>query len=351
MNQPIETDMTPQTRTSGRTREGASQSVRALLGAVVILLALGTVLGIAGAAAKSNLRRGYPAPCQLVDVGGSKMHLSCMGRGTPTVILEAGLDDFSIFWVLVQPEAAKSTRVCAYDRAGLGWSESSGSPRTIGNMAGELHSLLEAAKIDKPVVLAGHSFGGALVRMYAHEYPEEVVGMVLVDATHEDLFARIPAWQKPTGQMIGLYNTLAPVSSFGLLALAPQNIPNRGLPGESLAQFRAIAATTGYFQSANDERKAFEGNLAGLRAAGVEDLGNIPLTVLSRGIWEPPLPGLSEEDNQQAWRAWQEMQRELALMSSNSQHIVAGKSGHHIQLQQPELVIEAIRQVVQTIDQ
>ena len=340
-----------QNRVSGRKRGEASRAVRVLVGVVALALALGIVLGIACAAAKSNLRRQYPAPGQLVEVGSSKMHLNCMGHGTPTVILEAGLDDFSIFWVLVQAKVAEFTRVCAYDRAGLGWSESSDSPRTIGNMVSELHSLLAAAKIEKPFVLAGHSFGGALVRIYAHDYQEDVAGIVLVDATHEDLFIRIPAWQKPTGQMIGLYNTLAQVSSFELLALAPQNTPNRGLPGEALAQYRAIAATTGYFKSANDERKAFEGNLAVLRAAGAEDLGNIPLIVLSRGLWEPSLPDLSEAENQIAWQAWQEMQEELAALSSGSQLVVAEKSGHHVQLQQPELVIEAIRQIMQAIYQ
>ena len=131
-----------------------------------------------------------------MDVGGYRKHINCLGQGNPTVILEAGLNDFSIFWARVHPDIAKITRVCVYDRAGYGWSQPSPHPQTSETMMKELHTLLANTQIDTPYVLVGASFGGALVRLYAHGHPDEVAGMVLVDAAHDDLFSTIPTWQK-----------------------------------------------------------------------------------------------------------------------------------------------------------
>jgi pimeloyl-ACP methyl ester carboxylesterase len=132
---------------------------------------------VAGSMAKANLMKQYPFPGRLVDVRGFKMHINCVGQGSPTVILVGGLDDFTITWSLIQPEVAKASRVCSYDRAGLGWSQSSPNRRTSGNMVKELHTLLVNANVKGPHVMVGHSFGGALVQLYAHNYPDEVVGM------------------------------------------------------------------------------------------------------------------------------------------------------------------------------
>lgn len=313
-----------------------------ILALLVIVLGVGT--WVAGALARSNLKERYPAPGRLVDVGGYKMHLNCTGQGSPTVILAAGLDDFSIMWSLVQPEISKTLRVCSYDRAGLGWSESSPAPRTIENMVKELHTLLVNAKVESPYVLVGHSFSGALVRLYANAYPNEVAGMVLVDAAPEDLFLRLPLWGNAIEGKLGLYRTLAPLSSFGLLAFAPASIPNRGLPDDVLAQYRAVAVSTDYFQTGIAENEAFENNLTRIRAANIH-LGDIPLKVISRGYWDP-MPGFSDTENQQAWQTWQEMQSELLSLSSNSNQVIAEHSEHSIQLQQPEIVIDALQEIV-----
>jgi pimeloyl-ACP methyl ester carboxylesterase len=127
-----------------------------------------------------------PAPGKLVDVGGWKLHINCTGEkakpSDPTVILEAGLGDFSVEWSLVQPGIAKFARVCSYDRAGDGLSELGPHPRTFRQIVYELHTLLRNADIKPPFVLVGHSYGGWLVRLYESTYPEEVVGMVLVEA-------------------------------------------------------------------------------------------------------------------------------------------------------------------------
>ncbi len=347
----LDTDSTNGQYQFSRPRRGLIwRTGRILIGLVVFVLVLGIVTMAAGAVTKTNLARQYPPPGQLVDVGGYKMHIYCTGQGSPTVILAAGLDDYSIFWTLVQPEVSKTTRVCSYDRAGLGWSEPSPLSRTSETMVKELHTLLVNANVEGPYVMVGHSFGGALVRLYSHIYPDEVAGMVLVDGAPDDLFVRVPVWRKAIEQKLGLFRTLAPLSSFGLLALAPESIPNRGLPDEALAQYRAISAATRYFQTVIAENEAFEKNLDQVRAAGITSFGNMPLIVVSRGIWVS-LPGLSRVEDQQSWLAWQEMQSELASLSSNGKQITAEEAGHSIQLDQPDLVIDAIRQIVEATEE
>ena len=134
---------------------------RITAGILVVVIVITTVTFITGIFAKAKLARDNPPPSRMVDMGGYKMHIHCTGEGSPTVLLAAGLDDFSIFWSQVQPEIAEHTRVCSYDRAGLGWSEASPDPRTSGNMVKELHTLLVNANVEPPYVLVGHSFGGA----------------------------------------------------------------------------------------------------------------------------------------------------------------------------------------------
>jgi len=210
-------------------------------------------------------------------------------------------------------------------------------------MVRELHTLLVVAEVDPPYVLVGHSFGGALMRLYAHHYPDDITGLVLVDAAPDDLFVRVPFWRTAIEGKLGLYRTLAPMSSFGLLAFTPGSIPNRGMPEDVFAQYRSIVVSTNYFQTGIAENEAFEFNLAQVGNVNI-DLGDMPLIVLSRGYWDP-MPGFSESENQQAWQAWQDMQLELLSLSSNSSHIIAGESEHNIHLQQPDLVIDAIQSI------
>jgi pimeloyl-ACP methyl ester carboxylesterase len=213
-------------------------------------------------------------------------------------------------------------------------------------MVKELHTLLVKAGVEKPYVLVGHSFGGMNMRLYYHEYPDGVAGMVLVDSAHEEQTIRVPALQKAVGQQNGQFHTLGYMSSFGLLALSPENIPNRGYPEGALAQYRAILATTEYFKTASAETEALEESFAEVRAAQITSLGNLPLIVLSRGL-PYSLPGMSEIENQQYEQAWQVMQSELAALSTNSKQVIARQSSHYIQLQQPKLVIDAIHEIVQ----
>lgn len=316
--------------------------VRIALTGGILLILLGLATWLAGSEARSRLVRQYPPPGERVDVGGFKLHLNCIGQGNPTVILEAGLRSFSVHWALVQPEVARFTRVCAYDRAGLGWSDPGPLPRTSEVMVQELHTLLVNAQVPGPYLLVGHSFGGLNVRLFAHHFPDEVAGLVLVDAVHEELDLRISAYERANAQLNRQFRQLALLRGAGIVALFPQAIPEGGLPAGAFAQYGAILATTRYFENATAESLGLETSYAQFRAAGIGSLGEMPLFVLSRSFGEP-LPGLSTLENQRAEEQWQQLQAELAALSSNGERIMAETSGHNIPLQQPELVVEAIR--------
>ena len=311
-----------------------------------------------GAKAKAELAAKYPPPGRLVDVGGYRLHINCQGAtvaGSPTVVIEPGNGDFSLCWSHVQREAAKFTRVCTYDRAGLGWSERSPQPRTAHNLVEGLHALLARSGVEPPYVLVGHSLGGLFVRLYAHEHPDQVGGMVLVDAVHEEMFLRYPEafrrllqrGRKPMAWFLRLGEMSA---AAGLLALAPRLYPRELLsiaPEEARETYLGVmSADAKCLAAVREESGAVDDYHASVRAAHITSLGDIPLIVLSHGQAQR-VPGLSEEVNQQKEQAEQQMQVELAAQSSRGKRIVAEKSGHLIQIDQPELVVDAIRQVVE----
>jgi len=310
---------------------------------VILTLALGT--GAAGAIAKANMAKQYPAPGQLVDVGGYKMHINCTGQGSPTVILAAGTADFSTTWVYVQPEVAKLTRVCSYDRAGMGWSEPSPDPRTINATVEELHTLLVNAGVPGPYVLAGHSLGGMHMRVYARSYPDEVVGLIQVDSLHEDQVVLDPVSAEVNQENARRFRMLALLNSTGLMALVPQSIPNLGLPDDAYAQWQAVLATTPYFETTIAELLSMEGNCLEVGALETNSFGDMPLIVLSAGQGDT-VASLSDAENQRYREVWQALQPELAALSSKGKQIIAEQSGHMVQFEQPDLVIEAVREMV-----
>jgi pimeloyl-ACP methyl ester carboxylesterase len=301
---------------------------------IVILLALAGFLYENISEARD--RRFNPMPGQLVDVGGYKMHIDCMGRGTPTVILDSGLGDSYISWNKVQPEIAQFTCVCSYDRAGLGYSDSSPRPRTGKDIAEELHALLHNAGISPPYILAGHSMGGYDVRLYASLYRSAVAGMVLVDASHPEQQKHFPA---ALNDMDASWVREQEFLEFA----TPLGIPR--LLGFCASEVEARAAECN-FHSAREavaEMKAFPESAAQTATTG--SLGNLPLAVLSHDP-NKPQPDLPEDLVKPINDAWQQMQEELSHLSTRGTRVVAKNSGHYIQLDRPELVIEAVRAVV-----
>jgi pimeloyl-ACP methyl ester carboxylesterase len=293
-------------------------------------------------------RPAAPPPIgRLVDIGGYRLHLACQGKGSPTVVMEAAIGETGLLWSLVQPAVAQTTQACVYDRAGLGWSDPSPSPRTAAVMVEELHTLLATAEVPGPYVLVGHSFGGLLVRLHATRYPQEVAGLVLVDSAHEDQYRRAPSEirellpqveEQARQQFEGLKVLIESGSlDAGMLPVPP------GLPASAADTFRAlVAASPKHVDSFIAEQQAVEAIHAELR---VTSLGDLPLVVLSHG--QPmAMPGLSDEVNQTYEQLWQELQAELAGLSSQGRLIVAEGSGHYIQLERPQLVIDAIAEVV-----
>lgn len=331
-----------------------------IIGAVVLVLfVLVGLVWILGSRAKARLAAKYPPLGQMVDVGGYRMHINCQGdpAGSPTVVLDAGQGEPGLTWASVQPKVAGFARVCTYDRAGLGWSEASPKPRTASNIVEELHTLLTRADLEPPYVLVGHSAGGLYARLYNQKYPGEVAGMVLVDAAHEELDVRPPESLVKMGKrghrLMGCgFWFLQMLNSIGLLALFPDQV-NRlwfgSIPEKARETYIGIVCSdTRSFEAAGQEVATSWANLAEARAARLTTLGDIPLVVLTRGRgkWSAG-PGVSAEDAAQHNTAEDEMQAELATLSPQGKHIIAEESGHYIQVDQPELVIEAIREAVE----
>jgi pimeloyl-ACP methyl ester carboxylesterase len=274
----------------------------------------------------------------LVDIGGRSLYLECHGQGGPTVILESGLDGRGDVWNRVQPGVAAFARVCAYDRPGtLGEIDPSQDPdgppfypsrsdpvpqpRTTQDLVADLHAMLAAAEIPGPYVLAAHSAGGLVARLYASTYPEDVVGMVSVDATNENIWRDFKEHLTPAQYAMFEASTLDRAE---LEAAYPE--------AEDL--FTAPLADTPSVVQVRDARAA-----APLRP--------MPLVVLAHGIpFAPPFPGWPTDAMESVML---DAQKDLATLVPDARLVVATKSGHNIHQDQPELVIDAIAQVVAAV--
>ena len=254
-----------------------------------------------------------------VDATGRRLALTRGAVGAPTVVLETGLGAESDEWEPVQREVERFTQVCRYDRANRGRSDPAPKPRSAQDAVEDLHALLGAAKIPAPYVLVGHSLGGIIVRLYAHHYPREVAGLVLVDPAHEDQFERM--------------NPLIPA-------------PFPGEP-EELAGYRDFWNTGWRDPDRNGEGIDFLATRA--QAQTIGSLGDMPLLLLTAGsaLVKHAPPGNSDAARMQA--LWGKLQREIMQQSSDAQQILVTSSGHFIQREQPEMIVSAIRQMVEKV--
>ena len=265
-----------------------------------------------------------PPPGHLVDIGGHRLHLWCTGNGAPAVILDTGLGGSIAGWGFVQPEVARFTRACSYDRAGMGYSDPGPSPRTARRISSELAELLARSGIAGPVVLVGASIAGFGVRVFASDHPERAAGLVLVDASHEDDAHEVPRMTR----FVPLLSTLGALRlfrvSFGqsIESLAP-----------SVRQFaQATRFRTAGYQAAADE-------IIHVRESAEE---------VRRSRRKLTIPLLVVTGARGADENWRRLQQDQASLSERGCLVIARQSGHVVALEQPEIVVDAIRTVVET---
>ena len=319
------------------------------------LMAAGAIYQAMGVAADE---RRYPPPGRMIDIAGRKLHLVDRGAGGPAVVFESGISATCLSWAQVRAEVEGFARSCTYDRAWLGWSEPSNAPRTTSAIVADLHALLEAAEIPRPYILVGHSFGGMLVRAYAASYPGCVAGLLLVDPLSPS------EWLSPPAPHLRLLRFGVKLSRRGAwlarigvvraaLALlmaggrrVPQGIAKlssgrgesvisrlvgevRKMPAETWPMVRAHWCLPKSFLGMADYLQSLPASAAEAVALGEPE--TIPLTVLSAA---------------NATSAQLEEREAMAQRSPRGQHLIARKSGHWIQLDEPELVVEAIREMI-----
>ena len=299
-------------------------------------------------------------PGRLVDLGGWRLHLNCTGEARPsqpTVILEAGVGDFSVEWALVQPRVAAFARVCSYDRAGDGWSDMGPMPRTMRQIVFELHTLLARAEVPPPYLLVGQSYGGVLVRLYQTTYPAEVAGMVLVDG------GRVTPLRFVGGKLV----TLPDLATGKPLPPVQMSNPLRDADIPAAARTQIEAAARGMVPNANESREKLPEDAQRMRTWALgqvkhyvangpnafdleaeelalmiadekknpQPLGDKPLIVLTAGQRAYDRQDLEDERLK--------IQTALARLSRSGKEVIATKSGHHIHIDEPELVTSAIR--------
>lgn len=307
-----------------------------LIGLAVLISTLAFAGAIYQVIATRLSERKYPPPGRLVNVGGHRLHIHCSGpedaRGGPTVVMDAGIGECSLGWSLVQPEIAKFARVCVYDRAGLGWSEPASTARTSQQIVDELHALLINAGIEPPYVMVGHSFGGLNLRLYASQFPEEVVGMVLVDSAHEDYSIRHIL---PTYIRLGLLTAPFGIPRLFASVVVSEN-PIFAEDSKYPPAYQAIATSTKYLSTVRREWSVVDESWSQARSSK-KSLGDRPLLVL--------LPTSEHE----LFPVAKKLQTDLASRSTEGKLILVENSSHHIQHDRPETVIDAVREVVQAV--
>ena len=330
-----------------------------------VLVPLGFIIGlfILGRRARARLKARFPPPGTLVDVGdGRRLHIHATGDSStalPTVILEAGRGDISLTWADVQTELTKFTRVVSYDRAGLGWSDWSKKERTIRQVVEDLHCALIASGEKSPFVLVGHSMGGVFVRLYAQIYPDQVVGMVLVDPGHEDWMRDVNLCFRILDRfndavLLSIARLLQFLNLIGLLALMA-DCCKLGCPLVAPTQVSEAYASVFFrdnkhIRACIDEVKKTNKQFAEARAAGgTVSLGEIPVLVLSASPFPVPegcwscLASAVEHGNAQRTKQL----NELAALSSGGRLVVAEESGHHVHVDKPGVVVDGIKDVLE----
>ncbi len=283
----------------------------------------------------------YPPPGKFIEINGKKVHFLCMGRGGPTVMLDAGLSADLNWWHLVQKESCKFARVCSFDRPGYGWSDAGQEPRTSKQIVQELHQLLHSTDMTPPpYILVGHSFGGANMQLYANTYPDEVFGLILVDACHEEQSFE----ENSSGHSIltifknYLFNsTFSHHVGLSRLLMTENLRPyfSSLMPQELRNVIVAKASSVKALKARDNEMLFLKESLAQLKKSK-NALFNKPLIIIT-----------SEETNKDS--TWQAYQKELVSLSTLGKQIIAEKSSHMVNVDQPQIICAAIRELVESL--
>lgn len=318
----------------------------AICAVAILLLALLTGF-VYEQESRRSVARAFPPPGALIEVNGKLSHLYCSGgEGSPTVILEAGLNEGgSQIWEPVRPEISQLTRVCAYDQSGIMWSQRRKQPRDAEHIVADLHNLLTAAGESPPYLLVGHSLGGLMIRVFADHFRDEVAGLVFVDSSHPEQNVRFPpdVWEAMAYPSTLL---LKAISAFGVLRLESPAAPSALSPsvGEAIRGYlpQSIIGVA-------DEIEAMASIFAQAKFTG--PFGDVPTVVLTAGRWPEQLPWQLDADMlariQDVWSdLWPQLQAELAELSINTDHRIISEATHNIPLDAPEAVIAAVRDVV-----
>jgi pimeloyl-ACP methyl ester carboxylesterase len=275
-------------------------------------------------------------PGKIYDVGGYSMHLYCTGQGSPTVVLSSGLGDDSMKWAKVQPVLSKQTRVCSYDRAGFGWSQSRPGPQDANAISQQLHQLLEVAGIQRPFVLVGHSISGIYLRSYATHYPGDLAGLVfmvgatpLQDSRIPKALVKIQEDQRRKMQWQTFLMTLGWYRLQGICTSIPSG-------------FETYSAWIKADSCVPSRMNAIENELDAERTSGDETIhagpfGDLPILILSRDpkVLPPNWPASVARENSVVWN---QMQEEAKGLSEQTLRIIAKGSDHYIQNDRPDLV-------------
>jgi pimeloyl-ACP methyl ester carboxylesterase len=284
----------------------------------------------------------YPPPGELHPVNGRLMHIHCRGEGRPTIIVEQGIGGPSIDWNEINDRMAKITRVCDYDRAGMGYSEPAYEPTSAIDVVRNLHALLDEAKIDDDVVFVGWSAGGLYAREYYRQFPERVKGMVLVDSPHEQTLQRMPPQPSNRENLDRLMRKYY-LAQFGWLRLNGEiedMYVDSPLPEHDRQRLVAIFQKSHTFRTLVDEGLGLEQDFS--KGATPPNLGDLPVIVIAEGA--PRHPYLKEN-----LALLHELQREIAGLSTDGRFVIAGKSAHFIHRTEPDLILQAAQDVVEAV--
>ncbi|OBR63448.1 alpha/beta hydrolase [Paenibacillus oryzae] len=317
----------------------------------ISLILLAVMVGFIGsgflyeAIASHTAVKNYPPPGKMVDAGGYSLHMVKKGSGAPAIIFEAGSGETSLSWRDVPDQLAPYATVVTYDRAGYAWSEEADSDRTGANIVEELHTALKAEGIEGPYIMVGHSLGGMYARLFTETYRDEMAGLVLVDARPEND-------ERDTKETLEAENFAGNPSSWeiklfkrsGLLRLF-QNVLLEGMVAkEDRGHFINVISKPAYFDAKDNE-----GRLSSLTEDAIrgQNLGTLPVRIIARGIApDYASVGISEEGGRKIEEIWRAGQEAMLEISADSRLTIAEKSGHMVMKDQPELVVEAIQELL-----